>query len=83
MLRGTGSQVGKMKAGADLRSLVHFSRVNLNDESSNPNDPFFKFNTSTKQWSYSMRTSLIGVGTFVLKVRLAGRKDYVTGFVLN
>jgi hypothetical protein len=62
---------------------LDISLLNLNDESSNPNDPFFKFNTSTKQWSYSMRTSQIGVGTFVLKVRLAGRKDYVTGFVLN
>jgi chemotaxis protein methyltransferase CheR len=32
MLRGTGSQVGKMKAGAELRSLIQFSRINLNDE---------------------------------------------------
>ena len=32
MLRGTGSQVGKMKAGGEIRSLVRFCRVNLNDE---------------------------------------------------
>jgi chemotaxis protein methyltransferase CheR len=33
MLRGTGSQEGWMKAGPELRPLVHFQRVNLHDES--------------------------------------------------
>jgi chemotaxis protein methyltransferase CheR len=33
MLRGTGSQEGWMKAGPELRPLVHFQRVNLNEES--------------------------------------------------
>ncbi len=33
MLRGTGSQNGKMKATAELGALIHFSRMNLNDES--------------------------------------------------
>ena len=32
MLRGTGSQEGWMKAGPELRPLVHFQRVNLNEE---------------------------------------------------
>ncbi len=31
MLKGTGSQEGRMKAGPELRSLVRFQRVNLND----------------------------------------------------
>jgi chemotaxis protein methyltransferase CheR len=31
MLKGTGSQEGWMKAGPELRSLVRFQRVNLND----------------------------------------------------
>lgn len=31
MLRGTGSQEGRMKAGPELRDLVRFARVNLND----------------------------------------------------
>jgi chemotaxis protein methyltransferase CheR len=31
MLRGTGSQRGKMKAGPEIRSLITFSRLNLND----------------------------------------------------
>jgi chemotaxis protein methyltransferase CheR len=32
MLRGTGGQHGKMKAGPDLRAVVGFRRLNLNDE---------------------------------------------------
>jgi chemotaxis protein methyltransferase CheR len=31
MLRGTGSQLGKMKVGPEIRSIVTFSRLNLND----------------------------------------------------
>jgi len=31
MLRGFGEQKGKIKASRELRSLIHFSRVNLND----------------------------------------------------
>ena len=31
MLRGTGSQLGKMKAGPEIRSVITFSRLNLND----------------------------------------------------
>lgn len=32
MLRGTSSQTGRMKAGAEIRELVEFRRINLNDE---------------------------------------------------
>ena len=31
MLRGTGSQAGKMKAGPEIRDVVSFTRMNLND----------------------------------------------------
>jgi chemotaxis protein methyltransferase CheR len=31
MLRGTGSQVAKMKAGPEIRNVVSFTRMNLND----------------------------------------------------
>lgn len=31
MLRGTGSQEGKMKAGSEIRRVVRFERLNLND----------------------------------------------------
>jgi chemotaxis protein methyltransferase CheR len=33
MLRGTGTEEGKMRAGPDLRNVVVFRRLNLNDES--------------------------------------------------
>jgi chemotaxis protein methyltransferase CheR len=32
MLRGTGTQEGKMRAGPEIRSVVSFRRLNLNDE---------------------------------------------------
>lgn len=32
MLRGTGSQEGKIKAGPEIRSIVQFERLNLNEE---------------------------------------------------
>jgi chemotaxis protein methyltransferase CheR len=31
MLRGTGSQTGKMKAGPEIRDVVTFTRMNLNE----------------------------------------------------
>jgi chemotaxis protein methyltransferase CheR len=31
MLRGTGTQLGKMKVGPEIRAVVKFSRMNLND----------------------------------------------------
>ncbi len=33
MLRGEGSQVGRMRAGPEIRALVRFARLNLNDSS--------------------------------------------------
>jgi hypothetical protein len=68
------------------RGALDIHALNLNsDDTNNPNDPFFRFNNSLQggQWAYSMRTSLIGTGTFTLTIRIAGRKDYVTGFVLE
>jgi hypothetical protein len=69
------------------RGALDIQALNLNsDNTNNPNDPFFRFNNSLQgggQWAYSMRTSLIGTGTFTLTIRIAGSKDYVTGFVLE
>ena len=68
------------------RGELDIRALNLNsDNTNNPNDPFFRFNNSLSggQWSYSMRTSLIGKGTFTITIRIAGRKNYVTGFVLR
>jgi len=68
------------------RGALDIRALNLNfDSTTNPNDPFFRF-TSTlagAQWSYNMRTALIGTGSFTLTIRIAGRKNYVTGFVLE
>ena len=32
MLKGTRSQAGKLKAGPEIRSLIHFERLNLNED---------------------------------------------------
>jgi chemotaxis protein methyltransferase CheR len=32
MLKGSGKQQGKMKAGAEIRSMIRFERLNLNDD---------------------------------------------------
>jgi len=40
MLQGVRSQEGLMKAGAELRAVLRFARVNLNDERGWPTGPF-------------------------------------------
>ncbi|MFI5119141.1 MAG: CheR family methyltransferase [Thermoanaerobaculia bacterium] len=40
MLRGTGPEEGKMKAGPEVRALVRFGRLNLNDASYEVEGPF-------------------------------------------
>ncbi len=41
MLRGTGAQEGRMKAGDDIRRVVHFERFNLLDEGTYPRSQTF------------------------------------------
>lgn len=64
------------------RGPLDIGSLNLNDDA-NSNDPFFRWNDSTQQWIYNMRTSQLGTGRFTLTIRIAGRKDYVTGFELR
>ena len=71
------------------RGPLDINLLNLNaDSGTNPNDPFFRFNNALAvsggpHWSYSVRTALLGTGTFTVTIRIAGRKEYVTGFVLE
>jgi hypothetical protein len=70
------------------RGPLDINLLNLNaDSGTNPNDPFFRFNNALlaggPHWSYSMRTALLGPGTYTVTIRIAGRKEYVTGFVLE
>jgi hypothetical protein len=52
------------------------------DDVANPDDPFFRL-SSEGQWVFNLRTSGLGTGTFQIRIRIAGRKEYVTGFVLE
>jgi hypothetical protein len=65
-----------------VRGPLDIANLNLNDDT-NSNDPFFRWNDKTQQWIYNMRTSQIGTGVFMLTIRIAGRKDYVSGFELR
>jgi hypothetical protein len=81
----TGSQVDAPQIVAlseATRGPLDIAALTLNDDA-NSNDPFFRWNDNTKQWIYNMRTSQLGTGTFTLTLRIAGRKDYVAGFVLR
>ncbi len=69
----------------ETRGDLDIQLLNLNGDGNNPNDPFFRFNNTLvgSQWTYSMKTTLIGKGRFTLKIKIAGKKVYATGFVLE
>jgi hypothetical protein len=56
--------------------------LNLNDDE-DPDDLFFRYNDTNKRWIFNLRTADLGVGTFTMTIRVAGRKEYVTGFELR
>jgi len=64
------------------RGTLDIAALHLNDDTGT-SDPFFRWNDQTQQWIYNMRTSEIGTGVFTLTIRVAGLKDYVSGFVLR
>jgi len=81
----TGSQIEPAEIVAlseAVRGPIDIAHIVLNDDTGT-NDPFFRWNDSAKQWHYNMRTDQLGAGTFTVTIRIAGRKDYVTGFVLK
>jgi hypothetical protein len=63
------------------RGELDIPSLDLND-SANPDDPLFKWDAGGQQWRFQMRTANIGTGTFTLTIRIAGRKDYITMFVV-
>jgi hypothetical protein len=65
------------------RGPLDIGSLNLNDDGPNPNDPFFRWSATSVRWIFNMRTSEIGTGRFTIKIRIAGRKDYVAGFELR
>jgi hypothetical protein len=76
----------------DVRGSIDLTT--LFDERQNAYSRFFTWNESESDlghdqqldadsWEYLLRTSNIGPGTYTITIRIAGRKDYVTGFVLH
>jgi stigma-specific protein Stig1 len=61
---------------------VDITKININD-SPNPYDPFFRFQTSSSGWIYNMRTRDLTAGRYRLTILIDGRKSYVTGFELK
>jgi hypothetical protein len=56
--------------------------LDLND-SANPDDPLFRWDAGTDDWRFNMRSENLGTGVFTLTIRIAGKKDYVTGFAID
>jgi len=79
---GTGEtdQPEIVRLSEATRGDLDIPSLDLND-SANPDDPFFKWDPAMPGWRFQMRTANLGEGTFTLTIRIAGRKDYVTGFV--
>jgi hypothetical protein len=70
----------------ETRGELDIPSLDLND-SANPDDPLFKWSGNNfaggPSWRFQMRTANLGTGTFTLKIRIAGRKDYWTKFVID
>ncbi|HZS08149.1 MAG TPA: CheR family methyltransferase [Blastocatellia bacterium] len=75
MLKGTRSQEGKMKAGAEVRSVVQFQRLNLNDEAYSAPGPFdlifcrnvlIYFNSETRRRTVNKLLSHLSPGGYFL-----------------
>lgn len=64
------------------RGELDISTMILNDDFGS-SDPFFRWNESTKRWIFNLRTTPLGTGVFTIRIRIAGRKDYQTGFELR
>ncbi len=64
------------------RGPIDISSLNLNSDA-NSNDPYFRWYDSSQQWIYNMGTAQLGTGVFTITIRIASRKNYVTGFVLQ
>jgi chemotaxis protein methyltransferase CheR len=62
MLRGTASQEGNMKAGPEIRSLVRFERMNLNDERYSVRGPFHLIFCRNVLIYFQMETKLKVIG---------------------
>jgi hypothetical protein len=56
--------------------------LGLDADGGNPNNLLFFWDVVNAKWHFNMNTSNLGPGTYTLTIRIAGRKEYVTGFVL-
>ncbi len=61
---------------------IDLSTIDINNDAGTT-DHYFRNNPNSKQWHFNLRTSDLQPGTYVMKIRIAERKEYVAGFVLN
>jgi len=61
---------------------LDITALTLNDDTGDSN-PFFRWDVDLGRWVYHMKTAQLGVGRFTLTIRIAGRKEYATGFILE
>ena len=71
--------VGLSRNGVPL----DISVLNLNDDSPNSLNPYFRWPTSGSNWIFNLNTKLLAKGTYVMTIRIGGDQDFVTGIILN
>jgi hypothetical protein len=68
------------------RGPIDITFLNLNADQTSTSDDFFYMDNDLltgPHWQYNLSTEALGTGTFTITIRIGGRKDYVTGFVLD
>ena len=71
--------VGLIKVGTGP---LDITTLNLNNDTKS-NDPYFRNTPSSGQWHYNMATEKLEVGSYIVTIRIAERKNYIAAFVLT
>ena len=61
---------------------LDLAALNLNNDTKS-SDPYFRNAPGSGQWHFNLSTDKLELGSYLLTIRVAERKDYVAGFVLG
>jgi hypothetical protein len=72
----------KIQAAIEKLGDLDITALILNDDTGT-NDPFFRWDGDLGRWIYHLRTAGLEEGRYTLRVRIASRKEYNAGFILE